>query len=147
MSSLAVGGVIIALVAVFIDVLFLNAMLPTLAGVACLVGSILVGTGVIPNNLLSVIVADAIMWTLLILALWKWGGLFSDKPEEEVCHGYLVLNDDLSADKRGRGRFSGVDWDLILDPSATENFVKAGTKMVITKSEVGLLTVKPAKHA
>ncbi|MGR5367105.1 hypothetical protein [Photobacterium damselae] len=146
MSASIIGSIIFALLSIFIDVLLLNSMLLTLAGLVSIVGVGLVSYGLISNDLPTLIITDSILWVLLVLVLWGVGVLFQNKPKVENCFGYVVLDSDLSCEGKGHVRFSGVDWDVVLDPTSGENLVKAGTKMVITKNEVGLLTVKPVKQ-
>ena len=144
--SLIVGGTVFALSAIIIDVLFLNVVILSLAGLACFIGSLLVWLGVVPSTLFSVLVVDAAAWVCFTALLWRWGYLLNGKSRgEEVItdrQSYLVLSHDLKAGEVIHGRFSGVDWDIILDNTSLIPFIPAGSKVEITNSEVGLLTVK-----
>lgn len=145
-GDLVLVSVIISIALIFCDIVIFNVVVPTVIGVATLIGASLMAMGWIPATLTSLMTTDITMLSGFTVLMWKYGYLFDNKHLPVVCQGYLVLTSDLQKGATVKGMFSGVEWDLILEDDAECTVAKAGTKMVIIKSEVGLLTVRPTKE-
>mgnify|MGYP000232589630 FL=1 len=142
---LMVTGVTLAV----IDILFLGfaTFYLTLIGLATLTTGLLVLTGVLSEDWTHIAISVAALAAIYSAILWRPLTLLQQKGGEvktvstDLTGHTFLLSQDISPSEPGEYAYSGVTWKL-----ETEQTLKAGTKVVVTEVQVGIMKVKAASN-
>ena len=143
-SHLAQILIVIGLVLLAVDVLVLgfSTFFLFFLGIGAIATGTLMVLGIIPETLLSSLLAIAIISAVVALLSWKQIKNIQNRVESnhinnDMIGHQFVLPEELALGKTISHRYSGIDWQV----KAKEQ-LPAGTEVKIVKVEVGLLTVE-----
>ena len=108
--------------------------------------------GWLPDELWGSLLALAVLAVITALVLWKPlrrlqhndERLQEDKGISDFVGTPLVLAGTTSKSQASELLFSGVHWQVKLDPDSADTELEAGDSVVISSAQVGLLLVKKA---
>jgi inner membrane protein len=143
-SHLPQTFVVLGLILLAIEVLVLgfSTFVLFFIGVGAITSGALMATGLIPETVLSSLLATAIISTVVALVSWRPMKNIQNKVEvshvdnDMIGHRFF-LAEDLAIGKTITHRYSGIDWQV----TAKEQLAQ-GTEVRIIGIEVGLLTVE-----
>lgn len=130
-------------------ILGLSTIVLLAVGVAAVIVGSLAWAGILPETFLSLVSATGISAGLITVLLWKpLKRLQQSKVESSNVHSDFMgltftLNSALSAqDNPVYVKHSGIQWQLLLDPTSTEQKLPAGSTVKVVSVAVGKFTVK-----
>jgi len=117
------------------------------AGLGALTAGLLMSAGIIPETWIAGTACFGIATGISGAVLWK--PLMSmqnraaseQKPTSDFVGLEFVLTGDISTTTPGSYRYSGVEWRVEVDSSSDVNTIAKGERVVVTRVEVGLLSV------
>ncbi len=117
------------------------------AGLGALTAGLLMSAGIIPETWIAGTACFGIATGISGAVLWK--PLMSmqnraaseQKPTSDFVGLEFVLTGDISTTTPGSYRYSGVEWIVEVDSSSDVNTIAKGERVVVTRAEVGLLSV------
>ena len=144
-SHLPQALIVIGLSLLAVDILLLgfSTFVLFFLGIGAIASGILMAMGLIPETLLSSLLATAIISTFITLVGWKPMQRLQNRVElkqidNDMIGHQFVLTEELTIGQTVTHRYSGIDWQV----KAKEQLA-AGTEVKIIAIEVGLLTVEP----
>lgn len=132
-----------ALVFGFTTIIFL------FAGIGALATGLLMAAGILPETWIAGTSSFGIATGIISVLLWKpmrrlQNDNVSSRSHSSDLIGYeFVLQDDISPMSTGSHRYSGVDWKIELDSSASVERISAGQRVVVASVDAGIFRVKP----
>jgi len=114
----------------------------TFVSLSLIVTGGLVYLGVLPSDIMTVVISNAVLASLFALVLWKPLKQFQNKKEpNNVVKNDLIglsftLDADIDVSASGKHRLSGVDWTI-----KSNEAIVSGSLVVVEKAEVGTLWV------
>jgi len=117
------------------------------AGLGALTTGLLMSAGIVPETWIAGTASFGIATGISSALLWK--PLMSmqnraapeQKPTSDFVGLEFVLAGDISTTTPGSYRYSGVEWRVEVDSSSDVNTIAKGERVVVTRVEVGLLSV------
>lgn len=119
------------------------------AGIGALATGLLMAAGILPETWIAGISSFGIATGIISVLLWKPMRRLQNDNVSSQSHssdliGYeFVLQDDISPMSTGSHRYSGVDWKIELDSSASVERISAGQRVVVVSVDAGIFRVKP----
>lgn len=141
-----VFGVVLLIVEIMILGLSTGGLL--FAGIGALLTSAAMYLGWLPATFAYGAFSTGIIATVMAVLLWKpFKQLQNQSEPENAPASDLVgltfsLSSDVSTDKPGEHKYSGIQWTVVVDPSHADSLIK-GQQVTVTDVSVGKLTVKP----
>ncbi len=112
-------------------------------GISLVITGFAMWIGFLPETLTSILASNAILTSILAVALWQPLKRMQDQTETKtVSNDFMgltfVINE--SVDRRGLvlHKYSGISWQL-----KSEVEIAKDTEVKVVKAEVGILWVKP----
>ena len=142
-QSLLVLG--LALLAIEVAVLGFATFVLFFVGVAATITALLLYLGLIPDTLLSALLAVALLTALTAVVLWKplkklQTNVDNGKAKNDLIGHRFVLNEEVSLTRNPVYRYSGIDWKLHSSDTLTP-----GTTVEVTQTDVGVFHIKAAQ--
>lgn len=114
----------------------------TFVGLSAIVSGIAISIGLIPGDLFSILISNALLASVFAALLWKPLKRFQNKQDTHVVKNDLIgiefqLAEDIGGPVTSKQRMSGVDWAV-----KSEQSISSGTMVVVEKTDVGTLWVK-----
>lgn len=117
--------------------------------VGCIGGLVASLCGVSPIwQIISACVLATCAYIFLVPLFSRWHALSVDKKGREARTGmdallgrHAVLSQEITADRPGRGRIDGDNWQMVAEKPYTT--LRRGTEVVVTAYDSIILTVKP----
>ncbi len=148
-SHLAQTLIVLGLILLAIEILVLgfSTFVLFFIGIATIASGILMAVEIIPETLLSALLATAIIAALLALFGWKPMKRMQNRVELTQVHNDMighrfVLPEALTIGQSITHRYSGIDWQV-----KAKEPLPAGTEVKIISMEVGILTVERADNS
>lgn len=148
-SHLAQTLIVLGLILLAIEVLVLgfSTFVLFFIGIATIASGILMAVEIIPETLLSALLATAIIATLLALFSWKPMKRIQNRVElnpvnNDMIGHQFVLPEALNTGRTITHRYSGINWQV-----KAKEPLPAGTEVKIISMEVGVLTVERADNS
>ncbi|REL30913.1 NfeD family protein [Thalassotalea euphylliae] len=141
-ESLVTLGLLLLIIEV--AVLGFSTFILTFVGLALVVAGSLVLTSLVPVQLMPIVLTIAIFTTIFAAILWKPLKRFQNRQDtHKVKNDFIgmefVLDKEIDATSSATHKLSGIDWQV-----KAKQAIPAGTKVVVTDTEVGELWVEPA---
>ena len=143
-SHLPQALIVIGLSLLAVDILLLgfSTFVLFFLGIGAIATGILMAMGLIPETLLSSLLATAIISTFITLVGWKPMQRLQNRVElkqidNDMIGHQFVLTEELTIGQTVTHRYSGIDWQV-----RAKEQLAAGTEVKIIGIEVGLLTVE-----
>ena len=141
-ESLVTFGLVLLIVEVVM--LGFSTFILTFIGLALVVAGGLVLGGMLPVQLMPIVLTTAILTTVFALILWKPLKRFQNRQDtQKVKNDFIgmefVLDKEIDATSSTTHKLSGIDWQV-----KAKQTIPAGTKVVVTDTEVGELWIEPA---
>jgi membrane protein implicated in regulation of membrane protease activity len=121
------------------------------AGLGALTTGLLMQFGVIPGTWIAGISTAGISSGVIASLLWKpLKKLQGDRPagkdnsSDLIGHEFVVEN-DISVNKPGFIKYSGIDWKIEIDKDADIDTIQTGQRVTVSSVEVGVFKVKLAQ--
>lgn len=133
----------LAMLAIEVGVLGFSIMILFFIGLGCLATGLLMLVGVVPQTLAGALLGSGLLTLLAAVGLWKPLQRLQNTPASkpvtsDLIGSEFVLESDVSPNAPGQVKFSGITWRVIADSA-----IARGTKVEVTGTAVGELTVKP----
>lgn len=133
----------LAMLAIEVGVLGFSIMILFFIGLGCLATGLLMLVGFVPQTLAGALLGSGLLTLLAAVGLWKPLQRLQNTPASkpvtsDLIGSEFVLESDVSPDAPGQVKFSGIAWKVIADSA-----IPRGTKVEVTGTAVGELTVKP----
>lgn len=119
-------------------------------GIGALLTGGLLWAGVLPASWLYGIACFGICSSISAALLWKPLLKFQnfDVPEKDnssdmIGHSFR-LEQDISLERPGSTRYSGIDWRVEIDTAADCNEIAAGTRVTVASVDAGIFRVRIA---
>ncbi len=148
-SHLAQTLIVLGLILLAIEVLVLgfSTFVLFFIGIATIASGILMAVGIIPETLLSALLATAVITTLLALFSWKPMKRMQNRVElnpvnNDMIGHRFILPEALNTGQTIIHRYSGINWQV-----KAKEPLPAGTEVKIISMEVGVLTVERADNS
>ena len=143
-QSLLVVG--LALLAIEVVVLGFATFMLFFVGLAAIITSLLMYVGVLSPAVIPALACWAVLTAFTAAVLWKPLKNMQKQVEQtdvksDLVGHIFVLECDVSPTQVGRYEYSGITWKL----NSTESLTK-GTRVEVTKAEVGNFYIKQALH-
>lgn len=112
-------------------------------GASLVITGLLMNVGVLPETLVVALWSNALLTTLLALALWQplrklQNQRAADQPlDNDFTRHEFVLEQDADVQGKTEHQYSGVRWKV-----KSEQPLAAGTRVEVVKADVGVLWVK-----
>lgn len=138
-QSLLTLGIVLLIIEVV--VMGFSTFILTFVGLSLIVTGGAVYLSILPSDIMTIVIANAVLSSLFALLLWKPLKQFQNKEDTNVVKNDLigltfVLESDIDVAVAATHRLSGVDWAVkSADPIAS------GTAVIVEKAEVGVLWV------
>jgi len=120
------------------------------AGIGALITGGLMNLGVLPETWIAGIAGFGVSTGFCTAVLWGPMKRLQDKTEpagsdssSDLIGHQFNLDSDLSLSSPSVTRYSGIEWRVLLDPSAGDQTVSKGARVIVTSVNVGQFTVKP----
>jgi len=131
----------IVLLVIEVGLLGFSVFILFFVGLACIATGGIIMLGLLPDTLAAAFGSIAVFSLLFAVALWKPLKKMQDSTDSHSVKGDFIghafrLEQDVSKQRYGTYRLSGVDWKVCSDV-----LIQAGAEVEIVKVEVGLLTV------
>lgn len=141
-QSLVTIGIVLLIVEMLL--LGFSTFILTFVGLSTIVTGIAIAIGLLPSDLLTILVSNAVLASVFALLLWKPLKQFQNRQDTHAVKNDLiglefVLPDSIGPSTSCKHRLSGVEWQV---KSATE--ISAETSVTIVKTDVGVLWVEAA---
>ena len=140
-GHLAQGLVVLGIVALIIEVAVLGfaSIVLFFAGISLCVTGGLMMLDVLPQTITAALWSNALLTGVLAVSLWKplkrmQATRQPDKLDSDFARDAFVLEQDVHLDGTAIRRYSGIDWKL-----KSEQPLKAGTRVVVDRTEVGVM--------
>ena len=139
-QSLAIAG--IALLILEVAILGFSTFFLAFLGVSLLVSSGLMYLGVIPEDWISALFANAILTCVFALVLWKPLKKMQEAKGETTIHSdfaelTFTLEADVSPTSTYSYAYSGIEWVLKSEQPLTK-----GTQVKVVKKDVGVFCIE-----
>ena len=143
-ANLSQTLIVIGLILLAIEVLVLgfSTFVLFFLGLGFTTTGILMAFGLIPETILTSLLATAIISSVVALVSWKPMKKLQNKAEVKQVNNDMIghqftLEKELVVGQTISHRYSGIDWQI-----KAKEPLAAGTEVKITSMEVGLLTVE-----
>lgn len=119
------------------------------AGLGAIVTGLLMMAGLLPETWIAGTACFGISSGIASLLLWKplrnmQDGMTPQKKQSSDLIGLeFTVMQDITAVQPGRHRYSGVDWTVELDHTASIETIAAGQRVAVTSVDAGIFRVKP----
>ncbi len=115
----------------------------TFVGLSAIVTGVLVYLGVLPSDLLTIVISNAVLASIFAILLWKPLKEFQNRKDTHTINNDLigmdfVISEAISPAKTTTHRLSGVEWTI-----KSHVDIDANESVMVEKAEVGILWVKP----
>lgn len=139
-ESLITLGIVLLIIEMAI--MGFSTFLLTFLGLSAIVSGILVYIGVLPADMLSIVISNAVLASIFAILLWKPLKEFQNRKDTHTIDNDLigldfVLSDAVGPSQSATQRLSGVDWMV-----KSHSEISANQSVVVEKAEVGILWVK-----
>ncbi|MEH6452103.1 MAG: NfeD family protein [Psychromonas sp.] len=139
-QTLVVLGLI--LLAIEVLVLGFSTFVLFFIGIGSIATGVLMALGLIPETVLTSLLATAIISIVVTLIGWKPMKRMQNKVEISTVNNDMIghrfiLTEELLIGRTTTHRYSGIDWQV-----KAKQEIAAGTEVKIISMEVGLLTVE-----
>lgn len=139
-QSLAIAG--IALLILEVAILGFSTFFLAFLGLSLLVSSGLMYLGVIPEDWISALFANAILTCVFALVLWKPLKKMQEAKGETTIHSdfaelTFTLEADVSPQNHPTYTYSGIEWKL-----KSQQHLSKGTLVKVVKKDVGVFWIE-----
>ena len=136
---------VLGIVALIIEVavLGLSTFILLFFGLSLFLTGLLMSFGILPDSLATALWSNAVVTAGLAVALWKPLKQMQNRVDKKQVNSdfaelTFVLTSDVTEQGLTTHQYSGISWKL-----KSEQPIIAGTEVVVTKKEVGVMWVKP----
>ncbi|MBH0021116.1 NfeD family protein [Pseudoalteromonas sp. SWXJ133] len=136
---------VLGIVALIIEVavLGLSTFILLFFGLSLFLTGLLMSFGILPDSLTTALWSNAIVTAGLAVVLWKPLKQMQNRVDKKQVNSdfaelTFVLTSDVTEQGLTTHQYSGISWKL-----KSEQPIIAGTEVVVTKKEVGVMWVKP----
>ncbi|MCH9675661.1 MAG: NfeD family protein [Gammaproteobacteria bacterium] len=118
------------------------------SSIGALVTGGLLAFGLIPVNWIAGIAAFAISSVLVTAVLWKplkrmqSEDVVTDTKSSDLIGHSFRLSSDITRDRHGTTRYSGIEWRVELDETSHEDNLPSGERVEVSGVDAGLFRVK-----
>ena len=118
-------------------------------GIGALLTGLLMGLGVLPETWTAGIAGFGVSSIIITALLWKPLKRMQASPVGKREHSSdfigleFVIADELTRERAGKHRYSGVEWRVEIDTDAGIDTIPAGATVVVASVDAGKLRVKP----
>lgn len=115
----------------------------TFLGLSAVVTGVLVYLGVLPSDLLTIVISNAVVASIFAAILWKPLKKFQNRQDTHTINNDLigmdfVLTQAIGPSKTTTHRLSGIEWTI-----KSHVDIQANTQVAVEKAEVGILWIRP----
>ncbi|WP_165728426.1 NfeD family protein [Pseudoalteromonas sp. 31A1] len=136
---------VLGIVALIIEVavLGLSTFILLFFGLSLFLTGLLMSFGILPDSLTTALWSNAIVTAGLAVALWKPLKQMQNRVDKKQVNSdfaelTFVLTSDVTEQGLTTHQYSGISWKL-----KSEQPIGAGTEVLVTKKEVGVMWVTP----
>ncbi|MBG9995334.1 NfeD family protein [Pseudoalteromonas sp. NZS127_1] len=136
---------VLGIVALIIEVavLGLSTFILLFFGLSLFLTGLLMSFGILPDSLTTALWSNAIVTAGLAVVLWKPLKQMQNRVDKKQVNSdfaelTFVLTSDVTEQGLTTHQYSGISWKL-----KSEQPISAGTEVLVTKKEVGVMWVKP----
>ncbi|MEL0640691.1 NfeD family protein [Pseudoalteromonas aliena] len=136
---------VIGIVALIIEVavLGLSTFILLFFGLSLFLTGLLMSFGILPDSLTTALWSNTVVTAGLAVALWKPLKKMQNRVDKKQVNSdfaelTFVLTSDVTEQGLTTHQYSGISWKL-----KSEQQISAGTEVLVTKKEVGVMWVTP----
>ncbi|NMF47633.1 NfeD family protein [Pseudoalteromonas arctica] len=136
---------VLGIVALIIEVavLGLSTFILLFFGLSLFLTGLLMSFGILPDSLTTALWSNTVVTAGLAVALWKPLKQMQNRVDKKQVNSdfaelTFVLTSDVTEQGLTTHQYSGISWKL-----KSEQSINAGTEVLVTKKEVGVMWVKP----
>lgn len=140
-QALMVFGIIALIIEV--AVLGLSTFILLFFGISLFISGLLMSMSVLPDSLTTALWSNTVLTAVLAMTLWKPLKRMQENVEtkqikSDFAELVFTLSNDVTEEGLTSYRYSGISWKL-----KSEQPIKAGTEVRVTKKEVGVMWLAP----
>ncbi|WP_158772345.1 NfeD family protein [Paraglaciecola sp. L1A13] len=146
-DNLGIGLISVGLILLVIEIAVLgfSTFVLFFVGGAAVITGLLMQMGVVEDTNLNATLYVSLFTALLAVFLWKplknmQKDVDPKKASNDLIGLTFILATEISAEKPGVHRYSGINWRLV-----SEDPIASGTKVEVIAVDVGQFTIKPCK--
>lgn len=143
-NNLAEGLFIIGLILLVVEVVVLgfSTFVLFFVGIAAIATSLLLYSGLLPNNVLSAFLCTGVITLIAAALLWQLlkrmqSDVSVKKAQGDLVGHQFILQESVSPTEAVTYYYSGVNWKLICTAP-----IEAGTRVEVVEAEVGAFHIK-----
>ncbi|MBF0171821.1 MAG: hypothetical protein HQL83_00095 [Magnetococcales bacterium] len=118
-------------------------------GMGAVVTGLMIYTGVLTGATIPAIASFAIVSMVLAWLFWnvfhrsQIGASAPPPPVSDLVGLRFTLKQDISLTQSTTERYSGIDWKVVVDPSAEPGIMRQGTQVEVVSLDAGIFRVRP----